>query len=269
MRIRIVLLSLSLAACGGAVVDGTSTASSDAGTAISTHTKPGTGSVADAGASIADAGAAVVWAHAAASGFDPRACQAPGVDTDFGDLSSYVYTELTAGGLEGAPISAGGGTCQFGSPPTTLSETDVFTGPHAAVRALLDAPPLPFHGTYIDAPIVVKEATNVKFEFFVGDGAVHVFSDVWVHEGLDLAGEVAFMQDICNTKAAFDAAIATATSGHAVETWIAARSEGVGYQLGYDATFTFTDGTTTTIQNANQAVGGPYMAFCPNLIEPP
>lgn len=269
------LSSLALLACGGAVGEGAPSASSgpvaeagaatdgglavdasvaDSATPDATHPTPGTG---------------VLWVHAEATGFDPHACDAPAPNTDFAALGDYLYAQIKKGGLTGANVNMGGGTCAFGVSPTTLSETYVFTGTVAAAQALRAAPPAPFRGTYVTVPLVVKEALHVKFELFVKDGAVHVFDDVWVHDGLDFDGEAAFMSGICNEKASFDAAIVTSPMGAAVKAWLAGRNVGSVYGLGYDATFYFDDGTTTKVSDAHEAAGGPYLVPCPNLVATP
>jgi hypothetical protein len=90
-----------------------------------------------------------------------------------------------------------------------------------------------------------------------------------VHDGLSFDGEAGFASDICNKKASFDAAIVASPVGAAVKAWLGGLSAGSGYRLGYDATFTFDDGTTTKIPNAHEAAGGPYLALCPNLVASP
>ena len=264
MTSHFVLLSLSLVACGGVVADSTSTPS-DPGNTTSTDGGPTTERTPDPApdAAITIPTSTAVWARAEAAGFDPRACSPAAVQSDFVSLSGYVYAQLKSNGLTAAAINAGAGQCQFGSPPTTLSETEVFTGTPAQVRALLDAPPAAFHGSYIDAPIVVKEITSAKFEFYLGS-VPHAFNSVWVHDGLDFAGELSFMEDICVKPSAFDAAIAMAPARADVEAWLAALEPGATYELGYDATLTFADGSTLEIPNGNQAVGSPYMGWCPN-----
>jgi hypothetical protein len=267
-------LSLSLLACGGAIGDG-ATASADAGPAPSTD--GGLATATDAAPADAATKAAtrplptagVVWMHAEAAGFDPRACSDPNVDTDFVALSSYLAAQAKNAGLKGATVSAGGGTCAFGSRPTTLSETDVYAGTAAAALALSATPPAPFRGTYITAPIVVKLAVSVKFEMFVGDGTAHAFDDVWVHDGLAFDDEAAFLSDICTKKPAFDAAIASSPVGAAVKAWLGGKSADTGYRLGYDATFSFEDGTNLRIPDAHEAAGGPYLVPCPNLVASP
>jgi hypothetical protein len=74
------------------------------------------------------------------------------------------------------------------------------------------------------------------------------------------------MTNVCNDKAAFDAAIASSPIGSAVKAWLAGRSAADGYKLDYDATLTFDDGTTLKIADGHQAAGGPYFAPCPNLL---
>ena len=109
----------------------------------------------------------------------------------------------------------------------------------------------------------------MKFELFVTDGPTHAFDDVWVRNGLDFDDVAAFMNGVCNEKASFDAAIATSPVGAAVKAWIGGLTPGTGYRLGYDATFTFDDGTTTKIANGHEAASGPYYAPCPNLVAAP
>lgn len=267
-------LSLSLLACGGAIGDGATATtdagpgpSSDGGVTIATDAAPADAAITDATRPRPSVG--VVWMHAEASGFDRRACSDPAPGTDFVALSSYVAEQARSAGLKGASVSSGGGTCSFGSSPTTLAETDVFTGTPAAALALLAAPPAPFRGTYLTAPIVVKLAVSVKFEMFVGDGAVHAFDDVWVHDGLAFDDEAAFMSDVCTKKPSFDAAITSSPVGAAVKAWLGGRSADTGYRLGYDATFSFEDGTTLKVPDAHEAAGGPYLAPCPNPVASP
>jgi hypothetical protein len=267
-------LSLSLLACGGAIGDG-ATASTDAGPAASTDGGlPTATDAAPADAATTDATrplptAGVVWMHAETSGFDPRACKDPNPSTDFVALGNYLAAQAKNAGLKGASVSSGGGTCSFGSSPTTMSETYVFTGTPAAALALSATPLPPFQGTYVTAPLVVKLAVKVRFEMFVGDGATHAFDDVWVHEGLGFDEEAAFLSDICMKKAAFDTAIASSPVGAAVKAWLGGKSAGTSYRLGYDARFSFEDGTTLQIPDAYEAVGGPYRALCPNLVAAP
>lgn len=269
-----VLLSLSLVACGGAV--GESAASStDAGSPASTSPDGGLATDASpADAATSDAtrpgpSTGVVWVHAEASSFDARACNEPTASSDFVTLGSYLVTQATNAGLKGVSVNGGGGACSFAASPTTMSETYVFGGTVAAAQALEATPPAPFRGTYVIVPLLVKQALSVKFEVHVGDGTARAFDDVWVHDGLDFDGEAAFLSDICTKKASFDAAIAASPLGAAVEAWLGGQSAGSVYRLGYDATFSFADGTSTKITNAHEAASGPYFAPCPNLVASP
>lgn len=266
-------LALSLLACGGAIGDGATSSAdaapgpaTDGGLAAATDAAPADAAPIDATRPLPSAG--VVWIHAEASSFDPRACSDPAPGTDFAALSSYVAAQARSAGLKTAGVSSGG-TCSFGSSPTTLAETDVFTGTPAAALALAAAPPAPFRGTYLTAPIVVKLAVSVKFEMFVGDGTAHAFDDVWVHDGLAFDDEAAFLSDVCTKKASFDAALASSPVGAAVRAWLGGKSADTGYRLGYDATFSFEDGTTLKVPDAHEAAGGPYLAPCPNLVAAP
>jgi hypothetical protein len=266
------LLSASLVACGGIVAE-SGASSQDAGPS------PAPGTATDGGSVVADAAtsdasraapsAGVVWMHAEASGFDARACNDPAPGSDFLALGDYLFAQAKLVGLEGAAVSSGGGVCSFASSPTTMAETYVFAGTPAAAQALKANPPAPFRGTYLTAPLVVKQALNVKFELYVGDRTAHAFDDVWVHDGLDFDAEAAFASDICNKKPAFDAAIGASPVGAAVKAWLSGANAGSPYELGYDATFSFDDGTTLRIANAHQAAGGPYLAPCPNPFASP
>ena len=269
-----VLVSLSLAvvacvACGGAVGgigDGV-TSMPDAGVATVADAATADSATSDATRPTPSAG--VLWLHAEASGFDARACNDPTPGSDFSGLGDYLASQARHAGLKGASVNSGGGTCSFASSPTTMDETYVYTGTFAAAQALRASPPAPFRGTYVTVPLVMKQALSVKFELFVGDSTAHAFDDVWVHDGLDFDAEAAFLSDICNKKASFDAAIVTSPVGAAVKAWLGGPNAGSGYELGYDATFSFDDGTTLKLTNAHQAAGGPYLAPCPNPVASP
>ncbi len=145
----------------------------------------------------------------------------------------------------------------------------MFTGTLAQALAFRAGAPAAFFGKYVTVGLTVWRVVNVKFESFVGDAGAHAFDGVWVHEGLDFDGEAKFVDDVCNQRASFDAALAASTAGAAVRTWLGGRSAGTGYRLGHDATFSFDDGTTAKVTDAHFAAGGPYYAPCPNWLVSP
>lgn len=264
---RSIFLSIALAACGGEVAD---TAKPTPEPAPARTPAPSGGGVTSGSDTDSKGGMTiepigVVWVHAEGAGFDTRACAEPIPTSDFLALGEYVYTQLTNAGLQGAIVNAGGGQCHTVS-PTSVSETEIFTGSAAAARSIAAAPPAPFKGTYLNLPIVVKQVTNVKFELYVGDQSSRAFEDVWTFEGLSFENVATFMTNVCNDKSTFDVAIAMSPFGGSVQTWLASRSVDEGYRLEYDATLTFDDGTTLKIADAHQAAGGPYFAPCPNFV---